>query len=175
MEDIVMTERLSGTPCSIIETQYSKRIGYKQNALERLLSKSSLTKKYFKTLVQIRGLQNLEKAVKPGNYNNLWCAGKSSELVTEIKPINKIIEKLEVELTEAFEKHMKSMEKHEKLDRNLGKDMKSSKKQMKSLEKISNADEKCRKLEKHDKTSEKLMKSLKKQVKSSEKHMKSIK
>ena len=40
---------------------------------------------------------------------------------------------------------MKSMEKHEKLDRKLGKDMKSSKKQMKSLEKISHADEKCRK------------------------------
>ena len=40
---------------------------------------------------------------------------------------------------------MDSMEKHEKLDRNLGNDMKSSKKQMKSLEKISNADEKCSK------------------------------
>ena len=40
---------------------------------------------------------------------------------------------------------MKSIEKHEKLDRNLGKDMKSSKKQMKSLEKNSNADEKCSK------------------------------
>ena len=39
---------------------------------------------------------------------------------------------------------MKRKEKHEKLDRNLGKDMKSSKKQMKSLEKISNADETCR-------------------------------
>ena len=70
---------------------------------------------------------------------------------------------------------MESMEKHEKLDRNLGKDMTSSKKPMKSLEKISNADENCRKLEKLNKISEKLMKSLKKQVKSSEKHMKSIK
>ena len=40
---------------------------------------------------------------------------------------------------------MKSMEKHEKLDRNLGKDIKSSKKQIKSLEKFSNADEKLRK------------------------------
>ena len=40
---------------------------------------------------------------------------------------------------------MKSMEKHEKLDRNLGKDMKSSKRQLKSLEKISKADEKNRK------------------------------
>lgn len=108
MDDIVMTERLSGTPCSIIETPYSKRIGYKQNAFERLLSNSSLTKKYFKALVHIRGLRQLEKAVKPGNYNNLWCAGKSSELVTEIKTIAKIVEGLEQELTEAFENLSKS-------------------------------------------------------------------
>lgn len=108
MDDIVMTERLSGTPCSIIETPYSKRIGYKQNALERLLSKSNFTKKYFKALVHVRGLQQLEKAIKPGNYNNLWCAGKSSELVTEIKTISKIVEELEIELNEAFEDLSKS-------------------------------------------------------------------
>ena len=40
---------------------------------------------------------------------------------------------------------MKSIEKHEKLDRKLRKDMKSSKKQMKILEKISNADENMQK------------------------------
>lgn len=108
MDDIVMTERLSGTPCSIIETPYSKRIGYKQNVLERLLSKSKLTKKYFKALVHMRGLQMLEKAVKPGNYNNLWCAGKSSELVTEIKSIAKIVDGLEHELNSAFANLSKS-------------------------------------------------------------------
>ncbi|MFM7053793.1 MAG: NAD(P)H-dependent flavin oxidoreductase [Bacteroidota bacterium] len=108
MDDIVLTERLSGTPCSIIETPYSKRIGYKQNSLERLLSKSNLTKKYFKALVHIRGLQQLEKAIKPGNYNNLWCAGKSSELVKEIKPISKIVKDLNLELKEAFENLSKS-------------------------------------------------------------------
>jgi len=110
MDDIVMTERLSGTPCSIIETPYSKRIGYKQNALERLLAKSSLTQKYFKALVHIRGLKQLENAVKPGNYNNLWSAGKSSELVTEVKSIAKIVEGLEHELNEAFENLSKSFE-----------------------------------------------------------------
>jgi nitronate monooxygenase len=59
-------------------------------------------------LVHIRGLRQLEKAVKPGNYNNLWCAGKSSELVTEVKSIAKIVEGLEHELTEAFENLSKS-------------------------------------------------------------------
>ena len=43
-EDIVMTEKLSGTPSSIINTAYAKKIGYKQNGFERLLSRNSRTK-----------------------------------------------------------------------------------------------------------------------------------
>ena len=84
MEDIVMTERLSGTPCTIIDTPYAKKIGYTQGWLERFLSKNSTTKKYFKMLVQINGMKKLEKAVKPGNYNNLWCAGKSVAVIHDI-------------------------------------------------------------------------------------------
>lgn len=45
MADIVMTERLSGTPCTIINTPYAKKIGYKQNALERYFSKKQTHQK----------------------------------------------------------------------------------------------------------------------------------
>ena len=90
-EDIVMTEKLSGTPSSIINTAYAKKIGYKQNWFERLLSKNSKTKKYFKMLVQLKGMKKLEKSVKPGNYKNLWIAGKSVEFIDEILPIKEII------------------------------------------------------------------------------------
>jgi nitronate monooxygenase len=91
MHDIVMTEKLSGTPCTIINTPYAKKIGYKQNWLERWLSKGKRTKKWFKTLVQLRGFKRLEKAVKPGNYQNLWCAGQSVELIEKIEPCEKLI------------------------------------------------------------------------------------
>ena len=84
MEDIVLTERISGTPCTIINTPYAKKIGYKQSWFERMLSNSPRTKKYFKMLVQVRGMKKLEDAVKPGNYNNLWCAGQSVEMIHEI-------------------------------------------------------------------------------------------
>ncbi|MBL0050191.1 MAG: nitronate monooxygenase [Bacteroidetes bacterium] len=92
MENIVMTERVSGTPCNIIDTPYAKKIGYKQNWLERWLNTNATTKKYFKTLVQYKGMKNLEKAIKPGNYNNLWSAGQSAELVHSIKPCAQIID-----------------------------------------------------------------------------------
>lgn len=98
MEDIVMTERLSGTPCTIIDTPYAKKIGYRQGWFERFLSKNSTTKKYFKMLVQINGMKKLEKAIKPGNYNNLWCAGKSVAVIHDIKSCAEIVGNMESEM-----------------------------------------------------------------------------
>lgn len=98
MEDVVLTERLSGTPCNVINTPYARKIGYKQNFFERWLNTNSTTKKYFKTLVQYRGFKKLEDAVKPGNYNNLWSAGQSVELINDIKPVSQIVDDLVLEM-----------------------------------------------------------------------------
>jgi nitronate monooxygenase len=102
MDDIVMTNRISGTPCAIINTPYAKKIGYKQNWFEKWMSNNPTTKKYFKMLVQFRGLKQLEQSVKPGNYNNLWTAGKSVELIHEVLPVKEIVAKLINETEEAY-------------------------------------------------------------------------
>lgn len=102
MDDIVMTEKISGTPCSIINTEYAKKIGYKQNAFEKFLSKNPKTKKWFKMVVQLRGMRRLEQSVKPANYHTLWCAGQSVELINEILSCEEIIGKLKQETEEAF-------------------------------------------------------------------------
>ena len=91
MDDIVMTEKLSGTPCSIIDTPYAKKIGYKQGWFEKLLSKNRTVRKYFKMIVQLRGMKKLEQSVKPNNYKTLWCAGQSSEMISDIKSVSDII------------------------------------------------------------------------------------
>ena len=101
MDDIAMTERLSGTPSSIINTAYAKKIGYKQNWFERLLSKNKTTKKYFKMLIQLRGMKKLEKSVKPGNYKNLWIAGKSVEFIDEVLSVQNIVTKFKTEFEES--------------------------------------------------------------------------
>ncbi len=103
MDDIVMTERLSGTPCTIINTPYAQKIGYSQNSFEKWLGNNATTRKYFKMLVQVKGMKKLEQAVKPGNYNNLWCAGKSVELINDILPCEEIIRILETEMNECFQ------------------------------------------------------------------------
>lgn len=81
MDDIVMTTKLSGTPCTIINTPEAKKMGYTQNWFERFMSHNPQTKRWFKTLVQIQGMKKLEQSVLPNNYLKLWCAGKSSELI----------------------------------------------------------------------------------------------
>ena len=101
MDDIVLTEKLSGTPCTIINTPYAQKIGYKQNWFERLMSKNKKIRKYFKMMVQVKGMKKLEKSVKPGNYKNLWCAGQSVELIDEVLPISKIIEQLKDQYKQA--------------------------------------------------------------------------
>lgn len=103
MSDIVLTEKLSGTPCTIINTSYAKKIGTKQNFFERLLSNNKTTKKYFKMLVQLKGMKNLEKSIKPGSYKTLWCAGQSVELIDEIQSCASIIEMLKSELQHSKE------------------------------------------------------------------------
>lgn len=102
MTDIVLTEKISGTPCTIINTPFAKKIGYKQNWLERMLSNNSTTKKYFKMWVQISGMKKLEQSVKPGNYQTLWCAGQSVELINDILPCGEIINRMKKETQDAF-------------------------------------------------------------------------
>ncbi len=98
MDDIVLTERLSGTPCNIINTPVAKKIGYKQNWMEKMLSKNHRTRKYFKMLVQLRGMKKLEQAIRPGAYHQLWSAGHSVEMVADISTIPQIVTRLKAEL-----------------------------------------------------------------------------
>lgn len=102
MEDIVMTTKISGSPCNIINTPYARKIGYTQNFIERYLSHHPKTKKWFKMLVQYRGMKKLERSVLPANYQTLWCAGQSVELINEILPCEDIIKQLKSETSEAI-------------------------------------------------------------------------
>ena len=102
MDDIVMTTKLSGTPCTIIDTPAAKKMGYTQSWFERFMSNNPRTKKWFKAFVQLRGMKKLENSVLPNNYNTLWCAGKSVELIDTIQPCATIIETIKSEYTEAL-------------------------------------------------------------------------
>ena len=104
IDDIVMTERLSGTACSIINTDYVKRIGLKQNFLERWMNKNSTTKKWFKLITQLRGMKKLSESIQPGSYQNIWSAGQSSALITHTASCEQIITEFKNEMEQAYQK-----------------------------------------------------------------------
>lgn len=95
--DIVMTTKLSGTPCTVINTPYVKEIGTTQNWLERFLSKNKRLKKWMKALTFLKGMKSLQQAAFGSTYRTVWCAGPSIEYVTEILPISAVVKKLQSE------------------------------------------------------------------------------
>lgn len=101
-KDIVMTTKLSGTPCTVINTDYVKQIGTQQNWLERLLNKNKKLKKYAKMLTFYKGMKMLEKAAFSATYQTMWCAGPTIEFVNEVKPIKQIVEQLTTGLEKEF-------------------------------------------------------------------------
>ena len=89
--DIVATSRISGTPCNIINTDYAQKIGLEQTRLEKYLSNHPATKKYFKMMIQLKGMRRFKQGLRPATYKTLWCAGETVEDINEVRSCKEII------------------------------------------------------------------------------------
>ena len=93
-KDIVMTERISGTPCTVINTPYVQKVGTKQTGLETLLNKNKTLKKWVKMIRFYIGMKATEKAATQVTYKTVWVAGPTIENTKEILPVCKIVQQL---------------------------------------------------------------------------------
>ena len=93
-KDIVLTERISGTPCTVINTPYVQKIGTKQTWLESVLNKNKKLKKWVKMIRFSIGMRATEKAATQATYKTVWVAGPSIEHTKAILPTKSIIEHL---------------------------------------------------------------------------------
>lgn len=93
-EDIVMTQRISGTPCTVINTPYVQKIGTKESWLESMLNKNKKLKKWVKMIRFGIGMRATEKAAKEATYKTVWVAGPSIEHTKAILPTKEIIHNL---------------------------------------------------------------------------------
>lgn len=100
-KDIVMTTKLSGTPCTVINTPYVQKTGTKQNYLEAFLNKNKRFRKIAKMITFYKGMKSIKKAAFSSTYKTVWCAGPSIEYVHDILPINQVITNLIGEYQEA--------------------------------------------------------------------------
>lgn len=95
-KDIVMTERISGTPCSVINTPYVQKVGTKTTWLEQVLNKNKNLKKWVKMIRFYIGMKATEKAATEVTYKTVWVAGPSIEDTHAILPLAEIVKKLTV-------------------------------------------------------------------------------
>jgi len=76
--DIVLTERLTGIPVSVIETPYIRRIGTRAGWLARRMLRGGRTKHLMRTAYALRSLWQLKRGLSRGDSTaDYWQAGKS--------------------------------------------------------------------------------------------------
>ena len=100
-KDIVRTNKLSGSPVTVINTPYVQQLGTSASLLERMLIKNKWLKKYAKMIIAFRGMKAVEKAASGATYKTVWCAGPAIEHVTEIRPMKDILNDLVEEFEQA--------------------------------------------------------------------------
>jgi nitronate monooxygenase len=93
-KDIVMTQRISGTPCTVINTPYVQKIGTKETWIENLLNRNKSLKKWVKMGRFYIGMKATEKAATQATYKTVWVAGPSIENTKAILPLRAIVENL---------------------------------------------------------------------------------
>ena len=91
-QDIVLTEKISGVPVSIINTPYIERIGTKAGPLAKWMLRGRKTKHWMRTIYTLQSLWTLKRASLQGmNYKDYFQAGKSVEGIHSTQSVAEII------------------------------------------------------------------------------------
>jgi nitronate monooxygenase len=91
-DDIVLSEKISGVPVSIIRTPYVERIGTRAGALARWMLRGPKTKHWMRTVYTLQSIWKLKHASQQGaHYRDYFQAGKSVSGITAIRPAADIV------------------------------------------------------------------------------------
>lgn len=93
-DDITITERISGSPCTVINTPYVQKIGTKQSWIESFLNKNKTLKKWVKMIRFMIGTNAVTKAATKATYKTVWVAGPSIKHTHAILPVKEIVSNL---------------------------------------------------------------------------------
>lgn len=91
-DQIVLTERVTGVPLSVIETPYLQRVGTKAGPLARLLLKGRSTKHWVRGWYSLRSAWALKRGLlRPATSKDVWQAGRSVAGVTSVEPAGDVV------------------------------------------------------------------------------------
>jgi nitronate monooxygenase len=90
--DIVLTERLTGIPVSVIETPYIRRIGTRAGWLAKRMLRGRRTKHLMRTGYALRSLWRLKRGLSRGDETaDYWQAGKSVATIEAELPAGDVV------------------------------------------------------------------------------------
>ena len=93
--DIVLSERITGIPVSIINTDYIKRSGLKSGWLARWMLSGNRTKHWMRTIYALKSIWQLKKSsLDESGKHDYWQAGKSVAGINSIETCDTIIQNL---------------------------------------------------------------------------------
>jgi nitronate monooxygenase len=93
--DIVLTEKISGVPVSVIYTESVKRMGLKANPLARYMLKHAKFKHWMRMYYTLQSAWKLKEASLKGfSYSDFWQAGKSVEGIDSILSVAEVMDSL---------------------------------------------------------------------------------
>lgn len=90
--DIVLTERMTGVPVSVIRTPYIERLGTKAGPLGRWMLKGRKTKHWMRMIYSLQSLWKLKRSsLRSFSYKDYLQAGRSVEGIEEILPVAEVV------------------------------------------------------------------------------------
>ncbi len=91
-QDIVLSERITGVPVSVINTPSVQRMGLRAGPVARWMLRGRRTKHWMRTLYALRSLWQLRRAsLDESGEKDYWQAGKSVATIDSIEPAGEIV------------------------------------------------------------------------------------
>jgi len=91
--DIVLSERITGVPVSVINNGYIKSRDLFPNKLEKVLLNHPKFKHFMRTLLALKSLRTLKRSLAGSDSSkDCWQAGKSVEAIDSILSVQSIID-----------------------------------------------------------------------------------
>jgi len=99
-QDVVLSERITGVPVSVIATPYVQRMGLKAGLLARWMLRGRKTKHLMRTLYALRSLWQLKRAsLDTTGEKDYWQVGKSVAGIHGIEPAGVIVRRFAAHAT----------------------------------------------------------------------------
>ena len=88
--DVVLSEKLTGVPVSVLHTPHVRRMGLRAGPLAKWLLRHNRTKHWMRLAYSVKSFWQLKRSLRD-EERELWQAGKSVAGISEIEPAGDVV------------------------------------------------------------------------------------